>query len=173
MGLLADRIEKLILDKILQGDDDSLILKRNELADELNCAPSQISYVLSTRFSSDKGFHVQSRRGLGGYISITRVARSGGHVETTVQTGTSLPLVLSRQEEERILAFPIDAEAPATLQEADHWIGRLLYGEKLNNREARLLHNAFAALFAHLQGEDAQRAASFLYETVLQEMRGE
>ena len=43
------------------------------LADAISCAPSQISYVLSTRFTQDKGFSVESRRGLGGYIRIVQV----------------------------------------------------------------------------------------------------
>lgn len=55
MSVLADEIEKLILHKLLKEQEEHVVLKRNELADELNCAPSQISYVLSTRFSNDKG----------------------------------------------------------------------------------------------------------------------
>ena len=48
-------------------------LRRTEIADEISCAPSQISYVLSTRFTQDKGFVVESRRGLGGFIRIVQV----------------------------------------------------------------------------------------------------
>lgn len=69
MSMIADKIEKFILDR-MREEQEKLILKRNELADELNCAPSQISYVLSTRFSNERGFDVESRRGLGGYIRI-------------------------------------------------------------------------------------------------------
>ena len=47
MSMIADKIEKFILDR-MREEQEKLILKRNELADELNCAPSQISYVLST-----------------------------------------------------------------------------------------------------------------------------
>ena len=67
MSMIADKIEKFILDR-MREEQEKLILKRNELADELDCAPSQISYVLSTRFSNERGFDVESRRGLGGYI---------------------------------------------------------------------------------------------------------
>lgn len=76
MSILADRIEQFILSKLLEEQksmEEGIVLRRNELADELNCAPSQISYVLSTRFSNDRGFIVESRRGLGGFISITRI----------------------------------------------------------------------------------------------------
>ena len=72
MSMIADKIEKFILDR-MREEQEKLILKRNELADELDCAPSQISYVLSTRFSNERGFDVESRRGLGGYIRITKL----------------------------------------------------------------------------------------------------
>ena len=48
-------------------------MQRNELADRLSCAPSQISYVLSTRFTPEKGYLVESRRGSGGFIRIVRI----------------------------------------------------------------------------------------------------
>ena len=63
MSVLADKIEQFILHKLLEDEEENIVLRRNELADELDCAPSQISYVLSTRFSNDKGFMVESRRG--------------------------------------------------------------------------------------------------------------
>ncbi len=67
----ADTIEEYILKKLSEGQDKSIELKRTELAGKVNCAPSQISYVLSTRFTHDRGFQVESQRGLGGYIRIT------------------------------------------------------------------------------------------------------
>ena len=48
-------------------------ITRNTLADSINCVPSQITYVLSTRFTNDQGFLVESRRGGGGWIRIRRV----------------------------------------------------------------------------------------------------
>lgn len=50
MSMIADRIEKFILDQ-MQREQERVVLRRNDLASELDCAPSQISYVLSTRFS--------------------------------------------------------------------------------------------------------------------------
>ena len=73
MSVLADKIEQFILHKLLEENNSDIVLRRNELADELQCAPSQISYVLSTRFTPAKGFAVESRRGLGGYIRIVQV----------------------------------------------------------------------------------------------------
>ena len=70
----ADTIEEYILKRLAQNADRQIELKRTALADEISCAPSQISYVLSTRFTADRGFVVESRRGLGGYIRIALVA---------------------------------------------------------------------------------------------------
>ena len=67
----ADTIEEYILKKLSEEQAGSVELKRTELAGEVSCAPSQISYVLSTRFTHERGFIVESRRGLGGYIKIT------------------------------------------------------------------------------------------------------
>ncbi len=66
----ADTIEEYILKQLKQNADRQIELKRTALADEISCAPSQISYVLSTRFTAERGFVVESRRGLGGYIRI-------------------------------------------------------------------------------------------------------
>ncbi len=68
---IADAIEEYILKQLATKTDGRVELKRTELANKISCAPSQISYVLSTRFTYEKGFIVESRRGLGGYIRIT------------------------------------------------------------------------------------------------------
>ncbi len=67
----ADTIENYILKRLAEQSKGCVELKRTELADKISCAPSQISYVLSTRFTHERGFTVESRRGLGGYIRIT------------------------------------------------------------------------------------------------------
>lgn len=69
----ADTIEEYILKRLKQNADKQIELKRTALADEISCAPSQISYVLSTRFTTERGFVVESRRGLGGYIRIALI----------------------------------------------------------------------------------------------------
>ena len=56
-----------------ETEDKEVIIQRNELADKFNCAPSQINYVLTTRFTSEKGYMIESRRGGGGYIIIKRI----------------------------------------------------------------------------------------------------
>ena len=69
---MSDRIEAFILE-LLKEDNDWLEIGRNELASVFNCVPSQINYVISTRFSPDRGYVVESRRGGGGYLRIKRV----------------------------------------------------------------------------------------------------
>lgn len=73
MSNIADLIEAYILRQLAARQDGKVELRRTDIADEISCAPSQISYVLSTRFTQDKGFVVESRRGLGGYIRIVQI----------------------------------------------------------------------------------------------------
>ena len=73
MRNLADAIENFIIRQLLEDREDAVLVQRNELADKLSCAPSQISYVLSTRFTPERGFMVESRRGSGGFVRIVRV----------------------------------------------------------------------------------------------------
>lgn len=69
--MLSDRIEKFILELLDKDSGDQVMLKRKDVADLLECAPSQVTYVINTRFSSDDRFVVESRRGSGGYIKIS------------------------------------------------------------------------------------------------------
>lgn len=73
---LSDSIETFIK-TLLTQEEPEVELKRNELAEYFGCAPSQINYVLATRFSPDHGYIIESRRGGGGYIRIVRVVQSG------------------------------------------------------------------------------------------------
>lgn len=73
MSNIADLIEEYILRQLAAQQDGKVELRRTDIADKISCAPSQISYVLSTRFTQDKGFVVESRRGLGGYIRIVQI----------------------------------------------------------------------------------------------------
>ena len=73
---LSDSIESFIKTMITQ-EEPEVELKRNELAEYFGCAPSQINYVLATRFSPDHGYIIESRRGGGGYIRIVRVVQTG------------------------------------------------------------------------------------------------
>ena len=75
MRLLSDSIEDFI--KALMADEQdqqqAIELRRNELAEHFQCAPSQINYVLATRFTPDHGYVIESRRGGGGCLRIRRI----------------------------------------------------------------------------------------------------
>ena len=71
---LSDAIEQFIKTMLTQ-EAPEVELKRNELAEYFNCAPSQINYVLATRFTPDHGYIIESRRGGGGYIRIFRMTQ--------------------------------------------------------------------------------------------------
>ncbi|HVJ47571.1 CtsR family transcriptional regulator [Desulfitobacterium sp.] len=73
MGNLADRIEAYLKKILEQADEGFIILQRGVLAGEFSCAPSQINYVLGTRFTVERGYLVESRRGGGGYLRIVRL----------------------------------------------------------------------------------------------------
>jgi len=72
MARLSDIIEAFIKE-LLKNTDGEIEIQRNELANYFRCAPSQINYVLSTRFTVDKGYYIESKRGGGGSIKIIRV----------------------------------------------------------------------------------------------------
>ena len=73
MSVLSNRIESFIKE-LMSDDEQTASIQRNELADYFNCAPSQINYVLTTRFSPERGYIVESRRGGGGYVKIIRIS---------------------------------------------------------------------------------------------------
>ncbi len=71
--LLSEKIARM-MEEMLNAGDGTLEIGRNDLAGQLGCVPSQINYVISSRFTAEKGYLVESRRGGGGYIRITRLA---------------------------------------------------------------------------------------------------
>lgn len=70
---MSDLITNRILQLLEQSEINTAEIQRNELAALLGCAPSQINYVLSSRFTPEHGYLIESRRGGGGYIKIKRV----------------------------------------------------------------------------------------------------
>lgn len=91
MANLADDIEQFL--KQLMGDSGVAEVQRATLAAQFGCAPSQINYVLATRFTPERGYIVESRRGGGGYIRITRLNLEAGdalHELVHRQIGLSL-----------------------------------------------------------------------------------
>lgn len=73
---LTDIIAREILD-MLESEDGIALIQRNELATQIGCVPSQINYVITSRFTPEQGYIVESRRGGGGYIRIRRIHHNG------------------------------------------------------------------------------------------------
>ena len=70
--LLSQRIAEM-LEEMLEESGGELSIVRNELASRLGCVPSQINYVITSRFTPERGYVVESRRGGGGYVRIRKV----------------------------------------------------------------------------------------------------
>jgi transcriptional regulator of stress and heat shock response len=81
LARLSDLIESF-LKQLIDETNGSIEIQRNELACKFNCVPSQINYVIGTRFTTERGYYVESRRGGGGHISIRRVniSRPGSYL---------------------------------------------------------------------------------------------
>lgn len=142
MANLADVIEEFILDRLEQERDDVVVLRRNELADELACAPSQISYVLTTRFTINRGFMVESRRGSGGFVRIARIP-----IEAIVYEDAAYQVSMNTNK-----------EAWRTI------IGRLQGNSLITSREAALLIEFFKIAEHRF---DAQECGSLLRSLLL------
>ena len=138
---LSDAIEQFIKTMLTQ-EVPEVELKRNELAEYFNCAPSQINYVLATRFTPDHGYIIESRRGGGGYIRIFRMAQD---------TSEQLIYLLNQR-----VGDSIDALA------ASHLVQQLREREVVTDGEAAMMNAALSpqALSLPLSAEmkDALRA---------------
>ena len=107
---LSDTIEQFIKEMMTQ-EEPEVELRRNELAEYFSCAPSQINYVLATRFTPDNGYVIESRRGGGGYIRIVRIVRSSGQrLQWMIRerigaaiTGTEAQRLISQLAQEQII----------------------------------------------------------------------
>ena len=138
MAQLSDNIEQFIKD--LMHEDAHIDLRRNELAQHFGCAPSQINYVLATRFSVDHGYVIESRRGGGGYVRIVRMAQR--------PEGNLLSLLLNR------VGGSVSEEVAAAI------IQHLLEQKIVTLNEARIMRSAVneSALTLPVSAKDALRA---------------
>ena len=73
MRNISDVIETYLKQVLEISQQDILEIKRSEIADKFQCVPSQINYVINTRFTIERGYIVESKRGGGGYIRIMKV----------------------------------------------------------------------------------------------------
>lgn len=103
MGTLADHIEAYIKQMLRRSEDNSVELSRTQLASDFSCVPSQINYVLATRFTLERGYVVESRRGGGGYIRVAHV-QVEDDLTHAVNLLKSIGSQLSERRMENILA---------------------------------------------------------------------
>ena len=114
---MSDMIEDFIKE-LFTEDDEFIEIQRNDLAEQFNCVPSQINYVISTRFKPSQGYYVESKRGGGGHITIKKVnvKKTNYLMHIINNIGNSL-----------------------TRQEADIFISNLLSYNMLSDEQAKLL----------------------------------
>lgn len=119
MRNISDVIESYLKQVIETNGKGHIEIKRSELADRFQCVPSQINYVINTRFTVEHGYYVESKRGGGGYIRIARVSLNSKKDlidEILEQIGRSI-----------------------SQTSTEHIVYRLLKEEVLTKREANLL----------------------------------
>ena len=114
---VSDMIEEFIKELFTQ-DEDYVEIQRNELAEHFNCVPSQINYVIQTRFKPSQGYYVESKRGGGGHIKIKKVniTKSNYFMHIINSVGNTL-----------------------TNQEVDIFISNLLSYQMVSSIEAKLI----------------------------------
>ncbi|MDQ0157032.1 transcriptional regulator CtsR [Robertmurraya andreesenii] len=140
MRNISDIIEQY-LKKVLEMSEKEIVeIKRSEIADKFQCVPSQINYVINTRFTMEKGYIVESKRGGGGYIRIMRV-----------QTYDSAELI------DQLLSL---IENRISQNSAEHVILRLVEEEVISQREAKIMLSVIdrSVLYIDLPYRDELRA---------------
>ncbi|CAI9387321.1 CtsR family transcriptional regulator [Niallia sp. Sow4_A1] len=140
MRNISDIIE-LYLKEVLEMSEKSLVeIKRSEIADKFECVPSQINYVINTRFTIEKGYVVESKRGGGGFIRIMKV-QTHDHAHLIDQL---LSLIQSR--------IPQNS--------AEDLILRLVEEDVINKREAKIMLSVIdrSVLYLELPYRDELRA---------------
>jgi len=70
---ISDIIEEYLKNILHENEKKMIEIKRSEIADQFECVPSQINYVINTRFTMERGYIIESKRGGGGYIRIFRI----------------------------------------------------------------------------------------------------
>lgn len=125
--LMSDKIAQMI-ERMLDEQNGSIEIKRNEFAITLGCVPSQINYVITSRFNKERGYIVESRRGGGGYIKIVRPSHVGN---------AYLYHLLS------VIGDEIDCESSLYL------VKDMLIKELITNREAAIISAAVGTRGTH------------------------
>ena len=116
---ISDLIEQMLIE-MLSTSDGSVEIRRNILANQLNCVPSQINYVIKTRFTPERGYAIESRRGGGGSVTIRRVDSSGDdYIISLIQSiGTSLDYPNATAYLSKLLSYSLITEREANIMAA-------------------------------------------------------
>lgn len=148
---MSDIIEAY-LKKVL-AQSDQVEIRRNEMADLFNCVPSQINYVINTRFTVQKGYLVESKRGGGGYIRIIKV---------------------KLLDESEMLDTIIDIIGDSITQKDAYSIVRKLYEDEfLTKREAVILMAAMDKTVLGLESKAARQIRARMLKSCLNNLRYE
>lgn len=94
MKSISDVIEEFIISSL--DDDDFIELSRNDLAKFFSCVPSQINYVLNTRFTVGRGFVVESQRGGAGYIKVFKMQDNNNNFLKNALSICSKPITVTQ-----------------------------------------------------------------------------
>lgn len=139
MARISDLIEDFLKTLIQESVEESIEIQRNELAKFFDCSPSQINYVLMTRFNFNQGYMIESQRGGGGYIKITRLI---------VDKSSFLQHIIKEELKHSL-----------TKSEANRIISALMEYQFISNREAKIMQAAVDdnALVAPLNLKDQIR----------------
>jgi transcriptional regulator CtsR len=151
---ISDIIENYLQQMLAASESGVVEIKRSELADEFQCVPSQINYVISTRFTVEKGYLVESKRGGGGFIRIRKVqmhSEKEYFADLLLHIGDSIPQLTAEHVLSRLVADEWLSEREATL------IKSLISRETLqlpipmrDELRARMLRSMVSILFVKL-----------------------
>lgn len=151
----VDMIEAYLCE-LLRKSEGVIELQRSDLAQMFDCVPSQINYVIATRFTLEKGYVVESKRGGGGYIRIKRIAPE--HINRIGQLVKAVGERIAQKEAEDIV-WRLEGDEVLSSREADVMravLSRNVLALPLPERDevrARILSAMLAAVFAHLEDD--------------------
>ena len=85
---MTDILEQYIMSLFNEASDDHIIIKRSNVAQKFDCVPSQLNYVIKTRFTPEHGFIIESKRGGGGFIRITKITlhKNKDYIDYLIET---------------------------------------------------------------------------------------
>lgn len=141
---MSDMIEEFI--KELFEEEDSIEIQRNELAEQFKCVPSQINYVIATRFKASQGYYVESRRGGGGHITIKKV---------------------NNTKADYLMHIINNIGSEITSNEVDILISDFLTYDMIQSKEAKLLKVATSDNVLQLNKEEKDKVRARIFKNMI------